>query len=506
MPVRFKVLIILALTILAIFTVYPPEEKINLGLDLKGGIDLTYEIDVEKLKSLTLENEAESIKVQLDRDNVVGAKMQTGKSSVTFTIDDQDQKNMNIAKVHFQSGERFKFFKQSSNVWRMTINEEGIQKIVKNASNKAVEIIRNRIDQIGVKEPIITPQGINRIRIQLPGESDLSKAQDIIGSTAMLEFRIVKGMAPTLSAVCADDEIILPGDKLKDGGSIPYYKLTDKIFLTGRTLTSADPSFDGMGKIGISFSLNSEGAEKFWTITREHVGEQLAIVLDGMVKSAPMIQEAIPGGHGQITGNFTDEEANKLAIILRSGSLPAPIRKAGGSLIGPSLGQDSINKGVKAAIFGSVLVFIFMIVLYKKSGIIADLALTLNILFLMACLGMLDATLTLPGIAGIVLTLGMAVDANVLIFERIKEELSIGKTVRAAIEAGFDRAFITIWDANITTLITALALYFYGTGPVKGFATTLSIGIVISMFTAVFVTKVILDLVVGDRKLTTLSI
>jgi len=506
MPVRLKLIVILLLVVLSGWIVYPPSQKINLGLDLKGGIDLTYEIDVDKLKSLTLENQAEGIKSNLDNDKILGVKMVTGDSVVTFTIADNDPANLKAASIQFTSTDQFKFFKQSANVWRMTLNEKGLGNIIKNASEKAVEIIRNRIDQLGVKEPVITPQGISRIRIQLPGETDLSKAQDIIGSTAMLEFRMVKGMATSRLAKVADDEIIVPGDKLKDSAAIPYYRLSKKVLLTGRTLTSADPSIGGMGRIGVSFTFNNEGAEKFWNITRDNVGNQLAVVLDNCVKSAPQIIEAISGGRGQITGNFSDEEANKLAIILRSGSLPAPIRKAGGSLIGPSLGQDSINKGVKAAFFGSVFVFIFILILYKKSGIIADVALAINILLLMACLTILRATLTLPGIAGIALTLGMAVDANVLIFERIKEELKIGKTVRAAIEAGFDRAFITIWDANLTTLITAVTLYFYGTGPIKGFATTLSLGIIISMFTAVFVTKVILDLVVGDRKMTSLSI
>jgi len=364
MPVRFKLMIIILLVLLSGWIIYPPRDKINLGLDLKGGIDLTYEIDTAKLKTLTLENQAEVLKGQLDKNKVLGVKMSTKEDKVVFTVTDTDPANLKAAEAYFKSDDKFRFYKQSGNVWVMSINEKSLNNIVKSASEKAVEIIRNRIDQLGVKEPIITPQGISRIRIQLPGETDLSKAQDIIGSTAMLEFRLVKGMAASRLAKAADDEIILPGDKLKDSAGIPYYRLSKKVLLTGRTLTSADPSIGNMGKIAVSFTLNAEGAEKFWNVTREHVGEQLAIVLDNCVKSAPKIIEPIPGGRGQITGNFTDEEASKLAIILRSGSLPAPIKKVGGSLIGPSLGQDSIRKGVTAAFWGSIFVFIFMLVLY----------------------------------------------------------------------------------------------------------------------------------------------
>jgi len=251
---------------------------------------------------------------------------------------------------------------------------------------------------------------------------------------------------------------------------------------------------------------NAEGAKKFADITGKYLHQNIAIVLDGKVQTAPQVQSVIPNGRAQITGSFSDEIAKKYSIILRAGSLPAPVRKASATLVGPTLGNDSIHKGVVSSLFGAALVFVFMIIYYKFCGLIASFALTLNIIFLFAIMALLNSTLTLPGIAGIALTLGVAVDANVLIYERIKEELRAGKTVRAAIEAGFDRAFSAIWDSNLTTLITGVALYYYGTGPIKGFAVTLSAGIIISMFTAIFVVKVILDLLLAGRKAKTISI
>lgn len=508
MPTRFKILVILGLSIFCAWTIFPIHEKISLGLDLRGGVDLIYEIDTEKLKSLTLEAEAEAVLATLEREKVTGVKSETQPDAILFTLADTDPENLKRAATVFQPSDTFKYAKISETAWRMTLDEKSIAGHVQSAGQKAVEIIRNRIDMLGVKEPVISPQGdmMNRIRVQLPGEADISKAQDIIGSTALLEFYLVKREAQTSLEQVADDEIVIAGDRAKDGDRIPYYVLVKKPLLTGRSLTSANTAFDGMGKIAVAFSFNAEGAEKFYNITRQHVNDQLAIVLDNRVKSAPRIQEPIPGGRGQITGNFSDEEANKLAIILRSGSLPAPIRMAGGSLIGPSLGQDSIARGVRSAVWGAGLVFLFMLLAYKRAGIIADLGLAFNILMLLACLALIGANLTLPGIAGIALTLGMAVDANVLIFERIKEEIRAGKTVRAAIESGFERAFITIWDSNLTTLATLATLYYYGTGPIKGFATTISIGIVISLFTAVWVCRAIFDVVIGERSLQKLSI
>jgi SecD/SecF fusion protein len=367
------------------------------------------------------------------------------------------------------------------------------------ASARAMEIIRNRIDQFGVAEPSIQRQGFGRIAVQLPGIKDRERALELIGRTALLEFKLVSEDASALEAAKAGAR---PGGpslyKTEEGGEV---LLENEVALTGKYITDASVDFGQYNEPIVSLELNSEGAKIFSDLTGAHVGRQLAIVLDDKVQSYPTINERIPSGRAQITGRFTFEEANDLAIALRAGALPAPIVIEEERSVGASLGKDSVEKGMRATWVGAAFVVAFMAVYYLFGGLIANLALCFNILIVMAALSYFHGTLTLPGIAGIVLTIGMAVDTNVLIFERIREELGLKKPVGASIAAGYKKAFTTILDSNLTTLITAIILYNVGSGPVRGFALTLSIGIVASMFTGIFVTHAIFDLLLAQGRL-----
>lgn len=380
----------------------------------------------------------------------------------------------------------------------------------KDAPQRALEIIRNRIDQFGVLEPSIQLQGKNRILIQLPGVTDRSRAKEIVGRTAHLEFKIVADNPELIKKASEGD--VAEGFELKNmktrDGSTESLLVENKAAVVGDMLVDATTEFsqEGFGQPYVSLEFNSKGARAFADITGYNVGKRLAIVLDGEVYTAPVIRERIPSGRAQITGNFSVQEAKDIAIVLRAGALPAPVNIIEERSVGPALGKDSVKKGINAMIIGALCVFSFMGLYYFLAGLIANFALFLNIALITAALAYFRATLTLPGIAGFVLTIGMAVDANVLIYERIREESKLGKSLRAAIHAGFDKAFWTILDSNLTTLITALILFQFGTGPVRGFATTLSIGIIASFFTALVVTRLVLDIIVQNNpKMTKLS-
>jgi preprotein translocase subunit SecD len=388
------------------------------------------------------------------------------------------------------------------------------KRIEKLAIDQAVETMRNRIDQFGVSEPEIRPQSDNRILVQLPGIKDTRRAIDLIGKTARLEFKLVhEGIDPrTLENGSLPEGLELlyqrefDPDTRKLVRKVPYV-VEKRTLMTGDYIADAKVRFNSQfGDPYVAIDFNSPGAKLFDRITAQYVKRRLAIVLDNNVYSAPVIQERITGGKAQISGRFTAKEARDLAIVLRAGALPAPIRILEKRAVGPSLGQDSITKGMMSMLIGGALVILFMLIYYRYSGLVANIALALNLLFILSILSLARATLTLPGIAGIVLTIGMAVDANVLIFERIKEELRLGKTPLAALDSGYGKAFLTIMDANITTLIAAIVLYQYGTGPIRGFAVTLSIGIVSSLFTAIFVTRLVFDLMMARRVPTKLSI
>ncbi|MFH1797878.1 MAG: protein translocase subunit SecD [Candidatus Omnitrophota bacterium] len=371
----------------------------------------------------------------------------------------------------------------------------------KDAPQRALEIIRNRIDQFGVMEPVIQLQGQNRLLVQLPGVTDRARAKEIIGRTAHLEFCLVVDNPDLLKRANQGEEIAgyeLKQMKPRDGKTETLVVETE-VKLTGDMLVDATTEFSqqGFGQPYVSLVLNDQGAKLFSDVTSENIGRRLAVILDGEIYTAPVIRERIPSGRAQITGSFSVQEAKDIALILRAGALPAPVSIIEERSVGPALGKDSIEKGINAIIIGGICVLIFMTIYYLLAGVIADFALMLNLLLITGALAYFGATLTLPGIAGLVLTIGMAVDANVLIFERIREESRLGKSLKAAIHAGYDKAFWTILDANVTTLITALILFQFGTGPVRGFATTLSIGILASMFTALVVTRLILDLIMA---------
>jgi SecD/SecF fusion protein len=372
------------------------------------------------------------------------------------------------------------------------------------AVERALEIIRNRIDQFGVKEPMVQIQGVDQIVIQLPGLTDRRRALDLIGRTALLEFKLVSNDAKAIADALAGT--VASGFELKEGEDEKLLVNTT-VELTGEYLETADVSFDqgSFGQPVVSMKLKGEGIKKFADVTKNNIGRRLAIVLDGRVYSAPKINEAIPSGEAVITGRFTPDEAKDLAIVLRSGALPAPLVIEEERTVGPLLGADSIRKGIAACLVGAFLVFFFMVFYYGATGFIANLALLLNILIVLGGLGLFHATLTLPGIAGIILTIGMAVDANVLINERIREELKTGKTLRVAVANGYEKAFSAIFDSNLTTLIAAFFLFQFGTGPIRGFAVTLTIGLIASLFTAIVVTRLVFDFLMSKNVLKSVS-
>lgn len=358
----------------------------------------------------------------------------------------------------------------------------------------AKEIIRNRVDQFGVAEPVIQRQGTNRIIVELPGIKDPSRAKQLIGQTALLEFRLV----------AADDKQIAENDELltiehKDANNNVtkgHLTVSKKASLTGKYLKDVQIKFGEFNEPGVTISFNEEGAKLFSKVTGDNVGRRLAIVLDGVIKSAPVIRELIPSGNAEISGNFSMEEAQDLSIVLRAGALPAPVRIEQEQTIGPSLGEDSIKSGMLCGIIALFLTWFCLTMYYKGSGLIADFALLINLIILIATMPLIGATLTFPGIAGIILAIGMSVDANILVFERIREELRQGKTVHSSLESGYKKAFITIFDSNFTTVISAVFLYWFGTGTVKGFAVTLIIGLAASMFTAIVLSKLIQETVI----------
>jgi preprotein translocase subunit SecD len=496
---------------------YLPTDRIHLGLDLQGGMHLVLEVETAKAVESTLDRTANDLKENL-MENRVRFKIheRTQDRKVTFEFPDAASRDAFDKILHNQypdleaaSSEMV----EGKGLVSLKIKDKRATEIKKMAVEQSLETIRNRVDQFGISEPEIIPQGTDRIIVQLPGVKDPARAKNLIGRTAMLEFKLVdedhsleealKGNVPEGSAVAYESRMDRDSGRRSE---IPLL-LKSRTLMTGDALESAKVQIgDRFGQPHVSLKFNAQGSKDFDRITAENVKKRLAIILDGIVHSAPVIQERISGGQAQITGSFTMDEATDLAIVLRAGALPAPVDILEERTVGPSLGQDSIDKGTWASIISGILVILFMIFYYRMSGIVADVALVMNMLLLFGVMVAFKATLTLPGIAGIALTIGMAVDANVLINERIREELRLGKTPRAAIEAGYTKAFLTIFDSNLTTLVAALFLFGFGTGPVKGFAVTLTIGIVVSMFTAIFVTRIIFDHFIWNRKIERISI
>jgi len=512
---KWKIPLILAVVLGSVFLAYPLKEKISLGLDLQGGMHLLLEVKVEKAVEASLERLADDIKRDIFDDDLELDRIKAIYEDRRVNVRMVDKLDLPPVKKILVDYPFFSLVSEDSDGLGLVyqLSADHIEQIEQNAVSQGLETIRNRVDQFGVSEPTIQVQGERRILVQLPGIKDPERAINLIGKTARLEFKLLDeehSLEEALSGnVPEDSEILYQRVVDKETGAVTKepFLIRKRTVLTGETLTGAEVRFDSdFNEPYVSLTFNSVGAMIFQQVTRENIKKRLAIVLDGNVYSAPVIQDEIAGGRAQITGGFTSAEARDLAIVLRAGALPAPVVILENRTVGPSLGKDSIDKGFTSIIYGSLLVVVFIIFYYRWSGVIAVTALFLNIVLLAGALAYFGAALTLPGIAGIILTVGMAIDANVLIFERIREEVRIGKTVRAAIDAGFSKAFRTIVDANITTFIAAVVLFQFGTGPIKGFAITLCIGIAASMFTAVFVSRTIFDATMSQRKLDKLSI
>jgi len=494
-----------------------PQEKLQLGLDLQGGMHLVLAVETEKAVESTLERYAGDIKDALKKKEIPFITVErSGSRAVSLKVP-TSQTAESASKVLKND---FPYLDASSPIGSegnieiaVGITQKEVDAIEDFAVRQGVETLRNRIDQFGVSEPVIIRQGKYDIVVQLPGVKDPKRALELIGKTALLEFKLVDEGASVDEALKGNipegSEILYEKNVDKETGRVSTTPLVIKkrAVLTGDVISDARVAIDSQfNKPYVSITFDSRGSRMFDQLTAENVKKRMAIVLDGTVYSAPVIQERISGGRAQISGTYSMDEATDLAIALRAGALPAPVKILQNLTVGPTLGQDSIEKGIKAALLGAILVVIFMVVYYRFSGVIADLALLLNILFLMGALAVLGATLTLPGIAGIILTIGMAVDSNVLILERIREELKLGKTVRSAIDGGYDKAFLTIMDSHVTTLITAVVLFQFGTGPIKGFAVSLSLGVLINLFTAIIGTKVVYDYLIKKGSLKTLKL
>ncbi|MDR1777813.1 MAG: protein translocase subunit SecD [Desulfovibrio sp.] len=479
-----------------------PQGKISLGLDLKGGIHLTLGVETGKAVTNSLAIAGQDLRRLAQEEKIVVLRPRVvSGDTLEFTLpraEDEAKFNEMLPK-HFPQLAVSEPRRGDAGQLRYTAHftDAEVQRLESMALDQALRTIRNRIDQFGVAEPDIRKQAGNRIQVQLPGISDPRRAVELLKQTAHLEFHLVRDDVDPGKPALPSGVIVLP---LLEKSPVPGQETAEKrialekdVMLTGEDVADARPGFDHMNQAYVMLNFNSRGGRVFEQVTGENVGKRMAIVLDGKVYSAPVIRERIGGGRASISGNFTTAEAQDLAIVLRAGSLPAPVSVLEERSVGPSLGQESIDSGITAALAGAAAVAVFMAVYYGLSGLIADTMLCFTLIMITAGLTAFGATLTLPGIAGIVLTIGMAVDANVLIYERIREELHNGMTPFAAVKAGFERAAVSIMDSNLTTIIAAVILYQFGTGPIRGFAVTLSLGIVASMFTAVFVSRAIFE-------------
>jgi preprotein translocase subunit SecD len=485
------------------------QKRINLGLDLKGGTHLILQVKVNDAVNVDSDNAIANLKQDLR-----ARKINYADISKPDRVNHPEQ--IVIKGVPPESSGDLRSIVQDrlpeydltsglNNTWTVSMKPQSLADLKNRAVQQAIETIRNRVDSLGVTEPTIQEHGLGdyQILVQLPGVDDPARVKAIIQSTAMLEIRQALG-GPYSSeqqalqehgGVLPPDTVLLPGRSIgtsEGEGGQTWYLISRASAVTGRDLRSADASRDENGQPAVSFSLTNDGGRRFFAFTSAHVGDDLAVVLDNKVQEKAVIKEPIRD-QGIINGRFTEQEAKDLALILRSGALPAGIKYLEERTVGPSLGSDSIRAGVTAAIIGMLAVLIFMLVYYHGAGVNADLALILNLIILLGFMGYTNATLTLPGIAGVILTVGMGVDSNVLIFERIREELRNGKTPPSAVEQGFSHAWTAIFDTHVTTIVSAAILFIFGTGPVKGFATTLVFGLAANLFTAVFVSRIIFD-------------
>ncbi|KPU83298.1 preprotein translocase subunit SecD [Marinosulfonomonas sp. PRT-SC04] len=499
---------------LALWPSWMPSSLVNLGLDLRGGAHLLAEVQVSDVYEARVKGMWPTVRDVLrpERD-VVGAvrRLPSPVDELRVRIANPEgmERALELVRALAQPvtslagvGSKDLEFSGKGDVITMVLSEA--EKLVSDELTiaRSLEIIRRRVDEVGTREPTIQRQGTNRILIQVPGLGSVQELKDLLGSTAKLEFKPVVGQATSADAPTGARNEILPS---LDREGV-FYIVEELPVVTGEELVDAQPTFDQNGRPAVSFRFNPAGGRKFGNYTAENIGSPFAIVLDGEVISAPTIQSHISGGSGIITGSFTVEETTKLAVLLRAGALPAKMNFLEERTIGPELGQDSIDAGKIAAIVAAIGVLVFMVLSYGLFGLFADIALIINVALIFGLLSMVGATLTLPGIAGIVLTVGMAVDANVLIFERIKEELKTAKGPARAIELGYEKALSAILDANITTFITAIILFVMGAGPVRGFAITLGLGIMTSVFTAIFVTRLIILIWFAARRPKTIEV
>mgnify|MGYP001612559185 CR=1 FL=1 len=514
---RWKLLTIAAVAAIGLFMFVPPSQKIHLGLDLKGGIHLVLKVNTQDALELETETTADQFRQEL---------VDAGMTAVTSAPDgfdsfvvagipqDRDQEFRRLADGSPMLGQQFdreQVAGEGPQSYRFRLKPNIAQRIREESVTQAIQTIDRRVNELGVAEPVVAPYGseADKILVQLPGVSDINRAKEVISSTAQLELKIVEGgPAPTEEALLAsyggkppaDMEVVnglgdaVPGERPAQS----FYLVRRTPAVTGADLRNARAQIDQNGAPAVGFSLNNEGATKFRRVTSENVGRQLAIILDDRVESAPRIDEAI-SGEGQIHGSFTQQEAADLSLVLRSGALPASLDYLEQREIGPSLGRDSIVSGVTASLAGLIFVAIFMLVYYKAAGFNAIVSILMNLVILLGFMAYLGAAMTLPGIAGFILTIGMGVDSNVLIFERIREELAAGKSARQAVAASFDRVFVTILDTHVASLIAAAFLFQFGTGPIRGFATTLFFGLVANVFTAVFVSRTMFEAILSRK-------
>jgi preprotein translocase subunit SecD len=476
------------------------QRKIVLGLDLQGGSHILLEVDSKAVQRERLETLRDDVR-RVMRDARVGyTNLAIQGFSVTLRIREPGELPEALRRLRelsnpiggvFGTGQArdVEVADAGDNVIRLTVTEAGLTDRVRQAVNQSIEIVRRRVDELGTVEPSIQRQGIDRILVQVPGLDDPARLKQLLGRTAKLTFRFVDATMSPQQAIESrpppESEILMSSDRPPQ----PYL-IERRVMVSGEDLIDAQPGFDQRTKEPIvTFRFNNNGARRFAQATQQNVGRPFAIVLDNEVISAPVIREPILGGSGQISGNFTVQQANDLAILLRAGALPAPLTIIEERTVGPGLGQDSIRAGINAAYLGTLLVVVFMFATYGLFGLFANIAVAVNVLMILGILSLLQATLTLPGIAGIVLTVGIAVDSNVLIYERIREELRAGRSVIMALDSGFGQALRTILDSNITTFIAAAVLFFIGTGPVRGFAVTFGIGILTTLFTAFTLTR-----------------
>jgi preprotein translocase subunit SecD len=513
---RWKLIVILGVLALSVFAFYPPQDKVRLGLDLKGGVHLVLRVRVEDGLRLETETTADRLREQMRAANVPGTVTTLGNEQ--FRVDgippDQDaafrQMLTDIELVYDRSS--------GAGSYTFTIKPNIARQLREETVTQALQTIERRVNELGVAEPVVARHTADdQILVQLPGVGDVARAKEIIRSTAQLELKLVEqgpfsdeaqarqayggNVPPDLQIIPGTQEGLQSGDR----PTTVYYVVKRVPAVTGRDLRNARPSLDENSRPAVGFTLTNEGAGKFGAFTGANVGRSLAIVLDNRVYSAPRINQRIDND-GIIQGNFTQQEAADLSLVLRSGALPASLTYLEERTVGPTLGQESIRAGVAASIGGLMFVLLFMLVYYKLTGLNAFVSITANLVILLGLMAYLGSVMTLPGIAGFILTIGMGVDSNVLIFERIKEELQTAKGVRQAVAAGFDRVFLTILDTHVASLIAAAFLFQFGTSPIRGFATTLTIGLLSNVFTAVFVSRTMFELMLSRRQVTKLSI